>query len=304
MKINFYKKIYNDDIIYHYTKASTAIDYILYNNQLRFSKALSSSDPIESKTAIRSTVYSNYDAKKNHNDQHYNDINELHKTLINLHHNFNQICFCKNTPNDDNEYYLSNLDQNEDLFGFNKLRMWDQYGDRFTGVCIAFSKDKIINLNKERLSLINGNIEYLKIHELRYKKVGDIQGNYLLNVGKEKYKQELESYLKESLFYKHIDYSGENEFRIGTLFDKDKCEVEIVRNEVIIEQNMMLDITGCIEAIFVSSFANEKQKNELLNYANELKVELIEMRWEHNSFEAQKYREWDNILSSIQEENN
>jgi hypothetical protein len=42
---NFFKSIYNNDIIFHYTKASTAIDFILYNNQLQFNGARKSYDP-------------------------------------------------------------------------------------------------------------------------------------------------------------------------------------------------------------------------------------------------------------------
>ncbi|MEB2775576.1 hypothetical protein SYJ56_09660 [Algoriphagus sp. D3-2-R+10] len=45
--IDFLKNIY-DGNTYHYTKASTAIDYILHNENLRFQQARKSNDPIES----------------------------------------------------------------------------------------------------------------------------------------------------------------------------------------------------------------------------------------------------------------
>ena len=59
----------------------------------------------------------------------------------------------------------------------------------------------------------------------------------------------------------------------------------IRRVEFVFNQSMMLDITDCIQAIFVSSFANKKQREDLLNYAKKLKVDLFEMKWQHDSFE-------------------
>ncbi len=287
---NFHEKIYNDDIIYHYTKASTAIDYILYNKQLLFNKAVNSSDPIESKRAERSILYNNINLEEYNTIEHHNNVNKLNNKLTDLHQRFTQICFCKNTPSNKctNEYYLGATDYNDELFGYTKLRMWDQYADRFMGVCIAFSKEKILNLNKQ-LDLLEGHMEYLNFNGLKHRKVGDIQGDYLEKVGIQKYNEEIEIYLKRSFFYKHIDYSGENEYRIGTLYEDKKCRGEIVRGKII-NNSIMLDITGCIEAIFMSNFVNEKQRNELINYANTLNVELIEMEWKHNSFEAIDYK--------------
>ena len=293
VNINFFKNLYNDDIIYHYTKASTAIDFILYNNQLKFNRARTSIDPIESRKAMRGTVYYgemiDVAVDKNHSD----DINELHIFVEDLEDRFNQICFCQNYMGEDfaSENYHSGFEGHEELFGFTKLRMWDQYADKFSGVCIAFSKEKILSLNSN-LELINDDVKYLSFQDLSSNKVAHIQGNHLKDVGKDNYKLQLEQSIKQSFFYKHLDYVGESEYRIGTLFDKSKCTVEVLRDEVIFDKNMMLNISNCVEAIFVSSFANDKQKNTLLEYANKLNVKMIELQWHHNSFEVNDYRKW------------
>ena len=52
-------------------------------------------------------------------------------------------------------------------------------------------------------------------------------------------------------------------------------------------------------SIFVSSFANEKQKSELLIIANNLKVELIEMVWKHDSFETRDYKKSIEFINKI-----
>jgi hypothetical protein len=200
------------------------------------------------------------------------------------------------------EYYISNFSGHEELFGFTKLRMWDQYADKFSGVCIAFSKEKILSLNSKQFEIIEGDVEYLTFQQLSTKKVGDIQGNHLVNVGKEKYKKQLEQLVKESFFYKHIDYSGESEYRIGAFFDKEKCSFEIIRDEMVFDQSMMLDISGCVKALFVSSFANEKQKNDLLQYADKLNVEIIEMKWQHDSFEPRNYKKWLEFVKNFEHE--
>lgn len=66
------------------------------------------------------------------------------------------------------------------------------------------------------------------------------------------------------------------------------------------DRTMMLDISGCVVAIFVSSFANDRQKNDLLQYATELNIEIIEIRWQHNSFEPWDCKKWREVVGSIQ----
>ncbi|MEB2775577.1 DUF2971 domain-containing protein [Algoriphagus sp. D3-2-R+10] len=177
--------------------------------------------------------------------------------------------------------------------------MWDQYADRFSGVCIAFSKEKILSKNSKKFDLIKGDVQYLTFQKLWIEKPGDIQADHLSNCGVEPYKQQLEESVKKSFFYKHLDYSGETEYRIGTLFHKEKCCVENIRGEIIFDRSMMLDISGCITAIFVSSFANEKQKDDLLDYANKFNVNLIEMDWQYSSFRARDYRKNKNFFKEL-----
>lgn len=294
MNLNFFKKIYNEDIIYHYTKASTAINFILYNNQLRFSKRKKSIDPIESKMAQRRTIFynaGNDDGKIKYDSYGLSD--KLATEIRKLEELFCQICFCKNTLGSDfaSENYHTQFNGNEELFGFTKPRMWERYADNYHGTCLAFSKKKLIKRNKDNYNLIYQDVEYLKYAELAERKIDYISGNYVNNAGYDKYKVELEKIVESSFFCKHIDYSGENEFRMGVYHDPDKCEVEKIRGEFQFFETMMLDFNECLEAIFVSSFANERQKEMLLKYANKFNVPIIEMEWKHNSFKALDYRE-------------
>jgi len=287
MDIESLKFLYNEDIIYHYTKANTAIDFILYNQHLKFSHRRESNDPIESRTADRVTMWTGPEVRKPISEKMDSDLEDLHESIISLENRFHQICFCKNQMGGviANEKYRGDFEGNEEFFGFAKPRMWEQYADNYTGVCIAFSKNKILELNKD-LDLLKGNIKYLTYSKLSYKKLGDIYGNRLSKLDIEQYKKENEENVKISFFYKHKDYDGENEYRIGVLPNEDKFVCEVIRGELNFNKLKPLNVAGCIEAIFMSSYANNKQKMDLRKYANENKLDIpiFELDWQYNSF--------------------
>ena len=287
MDIESLKFLYNEDIIYHYTKANTAIDFILYTKNLKFSHRRESNDPIESRTADRVTMWTGPEVRKPISEKMDSDLEDLHESIISLENRFHQICFCKNQMGGviANEKYRGDFEGNEEFFGFAKPRMWEQYADNYTGVCIAFSKNKILELNKD-LDLLKGNIKYMTYSKLSYKKLGDIYGNRLSKLDIEQYKKENEENVKISFFYKHKDYDGENEYRIGVLPNEDKFVCEVIRGELNFNKLKPLNVAGCIEAIFMSSYANNKQKMDLRKYANENKLDIpiFELDWQYNSF--------------------
>jgi len=277
----FFRKIYSQDIIYHYTKASTAIDYILFDKRLKFNSRIKSNDPFEAVISSRGIVFG---FNTEIDEQTNKDSNTLSDYMSTLESQYHQICFCKNHIEDD----ILGFSGNEELFGFTKLRMWEQYADNFYGVCLAFSKEKIFSLNDDQSNIISGDVNYLKFQDIWNKKIGI-----------EDYKKELEDGIKKSFFIKHEDYIGENEFKIVKSFNENECVVENKRGKLIIDETMTLNIADCLKAIFISSFLNDKQKNELLNYANEFRVPIIEMVWKYDSFEAEDYREQKNFWTEL-----
>jgi len=284
-----FKNLYNEDIIYHYTMASTAIDHILFEKHLKFSNVRKSNDPIESKPAHRINIGSK---SVNLDKVSMCDLSNLRDFIMNLENSIRQISFCKNEMGKDfaSSNYHGDIKGNEEYFGFTKPRMWEQYADNYSGVCIAFSKPKLLALNNGCQKLLEGDVEYIINSQLRDKKMGDISLDFLLDKGIDEYKREAIKKVKNGLFYKHKDYIGENEYRIVSRFDISRCIPVVVQGELEFDTTMMLDISGCIEAIFVSSYANYKQKKDLLEYANEFKVPMIEMIWQYNSFDIKDYK--------------
>ena len=300
ISLKFFKKIYNEDVIYHYTKASTAIDYILFNEQLKFSKRQKSIDPTESRKVNRSTVFTGSFMEKKVDKKISHESNELINRVSGLESLFSQICFCKNDLGHefDSENYITQFEGHEEIFGFTKPRMWERYSDNYRGVCLAFSKKKILALNSKKYQLICKDVEYLKYRELECRKVNYTYGNHLFTVGFDNYSRQIEEIAESSFFCKHIDYIGENEFRIGVYHEDDKCIAEEIRGEFQFNQTMLLDIRECIEAIFISSFANKQQKKTLLEYADNMNVPIIEMVWKHDSFEPKDYRESEKLYKT------
>lgn len=301
MNISFFKKIYNDDVIYHYTRASTAIDYILFNEQLKFSRRNNSIDPIESRKANRRIVSTGSYVDRTRDEKFNEESNRLANLVAGLESSFNQICFCKNYMGSEfaTESYNTQFQGHEEIFGFTKAKMWERYADNYSGVCLAFSKKKIQALNETKHRLIYKDIEYLKYTELACRKVDYISADFLFDVGYDKYKERIEQIAESSFFCKHIDYDGENEFRIGVYHDEEKCIAEEIRGEFHFGKTMMLNTEECLEAIFMSSYANTRQKKSLLEYGEKLDVPIIEMVWEHDSFTPINYKETVEFYKSI-----
>jgi len=275
------RNLYNDDVVFHYTTASTAIDHILSEKRLKFRHIRKSNDPVE-RISPECAIIGN--AASGNYERNLRDCNYLRDLIINLDNRFYQICFCKNI--EDKESDINNnhgsIIENEKFFGFAKPTMWAQYTEDYTGVCIAFSKKKILALNKNNTALMPKDIMYLTNLELRDKRVGYINYDYLSKVGPECYRKEIEDKIKLGFFCKHKECEDENEFRIGMFFNNQR--IPEIDKEDADKNSIWLKTEGCIKALFVSSLANDKQKKDLLKYANKLNVPIIEIAWTYNLF--------------------
>lgn len=298
----FYKHIWSEDIIYHYTKASTAIDYILYDKLLKLTPRKNSVDPIE--------IYPNYGIvcnswSSNNSDwdkldlKYATDINEVKENLQNRIERYVQVCFCKNKIQA--KEFVSFFKQTEN-FGFTKPRMWDQYGDQYTGVCIAFSKRKLIKNNNDLNLIKEGqtDVNYLTYSKL-VSKMNDISLNAIDNLGRNEYEEFLVNKIDEELCSKHEDYRDENEYKICTLFDKGKSICTKYKNHI--DYYMFLNIENCVEAIFMSSYVNRNQKSSLLHYSEELKVPLLELKWKNNGIVVEDYKCNIEIMETVKNAN-
>lgn len=251
----------SQDIIYHYTKISTAVEHILYENRLKFSSVLNSIDPIERERFNLGRESISDNTSSNIFLEAEEDAQAVEQKIEELLEQIKIICFCEN----------SNLEKIEngykpfakDNYGFLKPRMWDQYGDKYKGVCLALSKKTILE---------NSNIDFSqKVRYVDYEKIAlnfsHINLNSLQNIGKEKYFENVSKEIIQTFLQKHKDYRDEKEFR---LIKKTPNEFEFI------------DISKAIKCIIINPgiLDNKFLENNIVNYANENGIEVLYLFWD------------------------
>jgi hypothetical protein len=183
--------VHNDEVC-HYTKLSTAIEYILKDNVLQFSSLKNTNDPYEYKKRILQFSWNNQSivADENKRIRINNRFNEiiLNRTKV--------ICFCngKNEP------------------AYDKPRMWAQYGDNHRGVCFVFSKD-VLN---DAMGIEYPGKKYF-FEDIFYSKILDHKRWKYRFVNEDcdgKEEEYIQKNYREIFFNKDEDYRDESETRL------------------------------------------------------------------------------------------
>lgn len=202
----------DDSFLYHYTSLSSACK-ILESNSLKLSNLTSTNDPLE------------FLSPENFGFSYWGDIDykkvfyELRLSGQKRRNYVRMLCFCKDLfctseewKNEKNQDFADNL-----LFkGWARSRMWAQYADNHSGVCLVFDKPEF---QKAFKSLANDDVEILSDRAIDYTnylaeletsledidsgaKTVDDYSNFYLEEDKKKF-----------LFQKCQDYRDENEYR-------------------------------------------------------------------------------------------
>jgi hypothetical protein len=118
-----------NQLLYHYTDAATALDKVLVNRTLRFSPSLSMSDPLEHSPPPVTVVDR---SGKLLRGELAADVNH---TLNELRANMAQLSLTMDATG-----HTPPLGR-----GYARARMWDRYGAEHTGVCLCFSAAAILD---------------------------------------------------------------------------------------------------------------------------------------------------------------
>jgi len=253
-------KFESEDILYHYTKTSTALEYILAEEQLRLSGRSNSNDPIENLTHATTIkkVYGGFDLSKSvHHLKVFKDIDEQMRRL-------KQVCFCKN---DMSGHFKKMKDKPYEFYGCMKPRMWEQYADNYKGVCLIFSKSELEKQLNDTYE--HGDIEYVSYSDLNEKN-NIIDSRELSESNYEKCLTQVLKKTNKFIFHKHQDYSGENEYRICSYLD----EVPYV------------NIESAIKGIIVSTKNSKYFKEQLCAYGVNLGIDVLRVDWKNNGIEV------------------
>jgi hypothetical protein len=185
----------------------------------------------------------------------------LAKNLREYYRTIHQLCLCRNAESH-LKYPGTGVFEPIEHYGFAKPRMWDQYGGRYSGVCIALSKNRLINqlppdfkildIEYSANNLFKTNLDNLSIDLNRIEKIGekDYMGY--------RYNKEI-----ERLKRKHNDYRDENETKIIA-----------VSNDNFIGINF----ETCIQGLFVTNKCTYTNEKWITSKAKNLNIPLIELQ--------------------------
>ena len=168
-----------------------------------------------------------------------------------------QLSFCLN---DVSSKANGSLIQPFEFFGFMKPRMWEQYAQNYMGVCLVFSKEKLV----ENCIFLFSDVKYLTYNKL-LNNSNCLLTDRINQIGSEQYFEDYKEIIEKKSFWKHQDYSGENEFRFMS-FSENKFDY-------------ITNIDACIKGIIISSFANEYSQKKLKSIAIRLKIPIFRINW-------------------------
>lgn len=130
----------SDNTIFHYTRTYVALEHILSEASLRFSRLHETEDPLEYKAPLIGMTFTG----EPDDEAIYNSLTVAQSEMERIRqHRVGILCFTSNSPD------CSDKSPNKPHAyvgcGFAKSRMWSQYGDGHRGICLAFDGEKIRN---------------------------------------------------------------------------------------------------------------------------------------------------------------
>jgi hypothetical protein len=264
MLTNIPEILKSKDILFHYTKMNTAIEKILFEQRLKLFPRAKSIDPLENCSTIYSVSQFNSIAPENKSKKIIDYLKKYESKI-------KQLSFCMNNQVFDlNSTFYPPLE----YYGFIKPRMWDQYADKYQGVCLAFDKTKI-NLTTKIPNIVKYE-DYEYINEI---KSISIDKNRIDKIGIKKYKKEYFDFFNESLFLKHKDYKDENEFRIISFKNQNIDYISIKKSLIAI--------------IISNDYISDYHKKYLINYSKKKNIELIYINWSFDGIFIETQKDFD-----------
>lgn len=232
--------------LYHYTKISTVIDCILNYKTIHFSTLSGTNDPYENLPTVFSISgnTNGLDVGK--------ELRRTEKLFKTLKSNIKVFCATTDGCSESNNKtggILYNIDK-----GFSKPRMWAQYAENGTGVCIVLDSEKFLEKAKTTFSdceIIAKKINYCSQGEFvnKVSVATSIDASDLLQTDDVLLESIYKKYSDTFFFTKHPDWKDENEMRY----------LLRERNDVIRDVN----VDGIIEAVILGINIDGKNKEKV-----------------------------------------
>lgn len=254
-----------DAYLYHYTKISTAIDYIFKNNTLRLSTYTNTNDPKETKTWRFDLVsFEGLDISK------YPTTPLSEKFSAELKSKTKLACFSTDsgplTGNHINDIYSR---------GFAKARMWAQYGDCHRGVCLVFDRKKLLAAMRNQFHqhhTMHGKVHYRNAKLIRGIDLHEYMVNLDLyeSLGSAAYlRSHIQQHNRALFFEKLADWRDESEWRIVALTHSN--------------DDLYLQLEDSIVAVVHGDSTNPDQSEILMAMTSGTNIQHIGITWNNSS---------------------
>ena len=206
-----YEFLKSDQVLFHYTQVSTLFEGIFNSCSLRFPPLINMNDPYE----YRDYYFTYSDMTDKLSPESVLKLVEMGKYLNTcIRQKIKATCFCINQQTEDSTNY-----------GYQRSRMWTQFGDDHRGICLVFSKNSLLEKCLDTFPIVFHGGMYYKhpidlLPSVNYQKLKDksVFNQYVFEY--------LTAHQNILLFQKDVDYKDENEYRIYIMQDKEfaKCK--------------------------------------------------------------------------------
>jgi len=205
--------------LFHYTEKAKAVEKILKDNCFKFSTYKDSNDPYEYRSKYIGIGGWNWlDDTENYGFQILNEVEKV------FNENPAYLAYCMNR-------YSKGVLIHQ---GFLKSRMWSQYGENHSGVCLVFSKKKLIEtiykkFDSEDFLIYEGIVDYKDKLGKSYSAF-QIQLDWPESANNSPYNitvSHIDKYHTALFFRKLKEYIDETEYRIVLLRTNEQANIEL-----------------------------------------------------------------------------
>lgn len=233
-------------LLFHYTRTPIALEYIFPSMKLRMGSMSAMNDQRES-APWHMNVMANRPAEEyaRLSAEIEEAVDRYLKSYARL------VCFAQDQPDEHPEFPPDQYEREDIIKGWEHDRMWAQYADNHTGLCLFFDREKLDQRMREHFDqrghLVHGRVTYA---DRRYRRYEENPRQLAFDPFDKYYLPEedgtLEDYLKRFraewwphlYFLKDPDWKSEQEYRYVWLADDDpETDAEYV------------SIEGCLTAI-------------------------------------------------------
>jgi len=250
------------DELCHYTKRETALEKILFNKTIRLGKLGLTNDPKETK-ARSIQVLSDVA------DRAHKDINKIAKYAEKVTKDeWRVFCLTKSLP-PIAEKTRKDIYLNFFLPGYNRPRMWAQYGENHSGVCLIFNgkqlSERFEKLKDKRHAIFHGSVSYENYDITPSKSLdfSDVKSTNPLSAIRRHYLDYYEYYFLS----KHPDWRDETEYRW------------LVHSSTNNKKDEFINIEGALTAVLVGEDFPSVYSSTLSELSKKLKVSAGHIEW-------------------------